>query len=67
MNNMDKERIQELYIKGYSASKIAKILNDEIKVEAIKKYIQRNLKMYSVEHQKNFKLKQDCKRAISRA
>lgn len=64
MNSIDKAKIQELYVKGYSASKIAQILNNEIKVETIKKHIQRNLKMYSAEHEKNLKLKQDCRRAI---
>lgn len=64
MNNLQKEKIKKLYIKGYSATNISNIFNNQIKVGTIKKHIQRNLKNFKEEHEKNKRIIQDCKRAI---
>lgn len=69
MKKEKNERIKEMYIKGYSASKITKIINREfgleIKLGAITKYIQRNLKDCKAEHNKNKAIIRDCRRVVS--
>lgn len=48
---LDKEKVKELYLKGYGAYQISNILN--CKPEAVRKCIERNLKQFRNSHLAN--------------
>lgn len=45
---LDKEKVKELYLKGYGSAQISNILN--CKPEAVRKCIERNLKQFKSSH-----------------
>lgn len=59
---LNRERIKELYIKGYNANEISKIL--ELKYDRVRKFIFRNFLEYKDIHKENRTKEKSIKRAI---
>ena len=60
---IDKERVKKLYLSGYNAVQIAKIISS--KTEAVRKCIQRNFSELSIEHQNAVTVRKEAIKAIN--
>lgn len=61
---LDKEKVKELYLKGYNATQIADIIN--AKTEAVRKCIQRNTNMKeNKKHNEAVRTRRDWEKAIN--
>lgn len=64
---LDKNRVKELYLKGYNSKEISKILsagNQIVKSDTIQRCINRNFSDFKFEHRKARNLNRDIKRSI---
>lgn len=65
---LNKEEVKELYLKGYNAKEIAKILKDRgqinIKSDTVQRCINRNFDTLKLEHRKNRNISKDIKKSI---
>ncbi|HBJ1646319.1 UNVERIFIED_ORG: helix-turn-helix domain containing protein [Clostridium botulinum] len=60
---LDKIKVKEYYLKGYSYNKIASILKQ--KPETVKKCIQRNLKKFKISHEANKIRNKEVKKVLN--
>ncbi|MEG1482872.1 MAG: hypothetical protein RSA57_03650 [Cetobacterium sp.] len=61
---LEKSKVKELYIKGYTATEIGKILSSNKKT--VEKCVERNFKEFKSEHSIKLYERRDCKKAIER-
>lgn len=61
---LDKTSVKDLYVRGYTATEIARILSSSKKT--VEKCIERNFKEFKSEHIIKLYERRDCKKAIER-